>query len=77
MSAIDAEELIQRRRTVPHWSRRIVEQLALVAWVIAKTSGADNAKIENFLLQYGKKKGQSDKQMEMIAEAWIAAMNGE
>lgn len=77
LSAPDAEELIDYRRKNPHWSTKIVDQLILLCFVLAKVNGSDTAKMEDFRIVYGKKGNrQSDRQMELMSEALVALYAG-
>ena len=78
LSGQDAEELLEHRRKNPHWSTRIIDQLVMVAYVLARTNGADTAKLENYYVQYRKGKGkrQTEAQMEATADAIAAVFSG-
>ena len=76
LTPTDAEEIIRWRVKHPHWTTKLVDQVIALAYFTAIANGAKDVKLTDFRLMYGKKRKQSDDELERIGQALAASYGG-
>jgi len=77
VSSRDAVSFAAWRDKNPHWSKRIIHQLAQIAFVIYTGNGGKSlTKIDDFIMKWGEDNEQTDLEMEAIGMAYAANAGG-
>lgn len=78
LSSRQLAELVAFRAVSPHWTTKIIDQLAYVAYWIARTNGVHNITIDDFKLNYstsGERK-QTEEEMIQMAQSLATVYTG-